>query len=120
MDADNALAEIREANGAHLPASDRLIAELAAVVQDLRQHEQSGSARPGDIYSSNLHGWMGERMPMVLARMINREAELAEANAKLKIAEGQAQDLDAKLAERTRQRDGLLAALDYDEKAVPA
>lgn len=93
MDADLRLNEIRQANGAHLPASDRLIAELADVVRDLRQHQQSGHARPGDIYSGNLHGWMGERMPMVLSRLINSEAELTEARTKLEIAERRVEEL---------------------------
>lgn len=75
--------DLRELNGAHLPATDQLLRELAEVVRDLREHERSGQARPGDIYSGNLHGWMGERMAQVLARLINSEARLTELEATL-------------------------------------
>jgi hypothetical protein len=47
-------------------------------------------------------------------------AELAETTTKLAVAERQAEDLDAKLTERTQQLNGLLALLAIDEKAVPA
>lgn len=97
MDADR-LTEIQRANGAHLPASDRLISELADVVRDLRQHERSGQARPGDLYSGNLHGWMGERMAQVLTRLITSESELAETRIKLEIAERQARERDERVA----------------------
>jgi len=48
------------------------------------------------------------------------EAELTEAHAKLEIAERRNADLADQLAERTRRLNGLLDAIGFDEKAVPA
>ncbi|MYV77734.1 hypothetical protein GT352_27950 [Streptomyces sp. SID1046] len=59
----------------------------------------------------------GSRVETAIDQLL---ATLAEAHTKLEIAERQNQDLDAKLTERTQQLNGLLAALDYDEKAIPA
>lgn len=79
--------------------------------------------RLAEIRSLDLLRLLGDNQPasaQLSGHLAYLLGELAEARAKLEIAERQAADLDAKLAERTRQLDGLLAVLDFDEKAVPA
>ncbi|MFF3619997.1 hypothetical protein [Streptomyces sp. NPDC002467] len=44
---------------------------------------------------------------------------VADLDAKLRIAEGQTRDRDEQLTERTRQLNGLLDSLSFDERAVP-
>lgn len=63
---------------------------------------------------------LGHDVRQLRGLVVQLAAELTESSSKLEIAERQAADLDGKLAERTRQLDGLLAVLDFDEKAVPA
>ncbi|MCY0916972.1 hypothetical protein OS965_02125 [Streptomyces sp. H27-G5] len=48
------------------------------------------------------------------------QAELTEATTKLGIVERRNVDLAEQLAERTRQVNGLIDSLSFDEKAVPA
>jgi ABC-type transporter Mla subunit MlaD len=46
-------------------------------------------------------------------------AELTEVTIKLETAERQNAELDERIAERTRQLNGLLDSLSFDEKSVP-
>lgn len=74
-------------------------------------------------WGGNLAMWIADArddVPQLLALVTELRAELTEANVKLKIAERQTVELDERLAERSRQLNGLLDSLSFDEKAVPA
>lgn len=74
-------------------------------------------------WGGNLALWIAEArddVPQLLALVTELRAELTEANVKLEIAERQTVELDERLAERSRQLNGLLDSLSFDEKAVPA
>jgi hypothetical protein len=73
-----------------------------------------------DLYANRPGGFGCGAEKALYGIALSLRADLAEARTKLEIGERQNLDLDAKLTERTQQLNGLLAALDYDEKAVPA
>ncbi|MFF4644910.1 hypothetical protein [Streptomyces sp. NPDC001389] len=58
--------------------------------------------------------------PDAVALLQGLRAEADALRAKLEIAERRNADLAEQLEERTRQLNGLLDTLSYDEKAVPA
>jgi hypothetical protein len=60
---------------------------------------------------------VGSRVETAIDQLL---AALADTRTKLKIAERRNGELADQLDERTRQLNGLLGVLDFDEKAVPA
>jgi hypothetical protein len=62
------------------PATDRLIAEIAEQVRDRREHDHD-SAADWDWYCLNASGWLGDRMSVVLRRLLDAEAEVARLTA---------------------------------------
>lgn len=61
------------------PADDALLADLAEAVRDVHGHEHQAVA--DDLFCANLLGWMGQRMPAVLARLLGAGAIIAEQRA---------------------------------------
>lgn len=72
--ADGQLAEIRGLlDGAPSAVSD-LIKSVAEAVRDRRGHAHPKGTE--DWFCANLAGWMGDRMPVVLSRLLDAEAEV--------------------------------------------
>jgi hypothetical protein len=55
------------------PATDLLLADLANVITQIREHEQP---RGEDFYCLNLTTYMGERMAAVLKRLTDDQAQV--------------------------------------------
>jgi hypothetical protein len=71
------LDEITALIGDVKPATDRLLVEIAEQVRDRREHDHSSTA-DWDWYCLNASGWLGDRMPVVLRRLLDAEARVAE------------------------------------------
>ncbi|THA28263.1 hypothetical protein E4198_00165 [Streptomyces sp. RKND-216] len=61
------------------PATDRLLRQLAESVRDVREHDHPSQNE--DLYCSNLTSWMGDRTAVVLRRLLDAEAQVAEHEA---------------------------------------
>lgn len=71
-----------------------------------------------EVFTPNHH--VENEQAAAQRKAAERDAEIAELRIKLEIAERQTVELDERLTERTRQLNGLLDSLSFDEKAVPA
>ncbi|KOT47127.1 MULTISPECIES: hypothetical protein [Streptomyces] len=54
-------------------AGPDFLLRLGHTVKDCRTHDHGASE---DLFCGNLHGWMGERMALVVRRLLDAEAEL--------------------------------------------
>ncbi|NUP46155.1 MAG: hypothetical protein HOW97_02400 [Catenulispora sp.] len=76
------LSEIRTQLGDAKPATDALLVEIAQQVKDRREHNH-GDTADWDWYCLNASGWLGDRMPFVLRRLLDAEAEVERLTAEL-------------------------------------
>lgn len=69
------------------PATDALLVEFAEQIRDRREHDHTSAGPDWDWYCLNASGWLGDRAPTVLRRLLDAEAEVerlraVEANAR--------------------------------------
>lgn len=62
------------------PATDQLLLEMAQQIRDRREHDHS-TAADWDWYCLNASGWLGDKAPTVLRRLLDTEARVAELEA---------------------------------------
>ena len=93
------------------PATVELIVDIAQQVKGRREHDHSGSA-DWDWFCLNLSGWLGDRMPGVLRRLLDAEARVAELERKL------ATDREVFLAEFENDDPRLFTTLDAAKDAL--
>jgi hypothetical protein len=67
------VAAIRAHLGDAKPATSGLLADLAQSITDRKAHDHPKHNE--DFFCENLSGWAGDRMPVVLRRLIDAEAE---------------------------------------------
>ncbi|WP_035838934.1 hypothetical protein [Kitasatospora azatica] len=72
---------IRALLGDVKPASDDLITALAESVQDRRSHDHPTGNE--DWFCNNMSGWAGDRVAVVLRRLLDTEAERDRLRAEL-------------------------------------
>jgi hypothetical protein len=65
------------------PASDALLLQLAESVAGYRKHREANDGTTNTMYGLNITAFMGERMGVVLARLVATEAEVARLRAEL-------------------------------------
>lgn len=80
------LAEIAALIGDTKAATDGLLTEIAQQVKDRREHDHDRAA-DWDWYCLNASGWLGDRMPVVLRRLLDAEARVAVLEKALTAAE---------------------------------
>ena len=73
-------AQIAELIGAAKPATDGLLLEMAQQIRDRREHDHS-AAGDWDWYCLNASGWLGDKAPTVLRRLLDAEARVFELEA---------------------------------------
>lgn len=103
------LAEIRALLDGAPPAKDELIVTIAEAYRDRREHEHPKRAE--DWFCTNLAGWMGDRMPVVLSRLLDAETEVARLRAALSEAADQVAERDAEIGGWSAQVAELESAL---------
>lgn len=89
---DEQRAVIAELIGNARPATDQLLLEMAQQIRDRREHDHSTGA-DWDWYCLNASGWLGDKAPTVLRRLLDAEARVAELEsrgARYRIAWGMA------------------------------
>ena len=87
--------------GGARPATTDLILSIGQSIKDRREHEHPHMAE--DFFCANLSGWMGDKMPTVLRRLLDAEADNARLRAR--VAESEALAADA-VEYRVSGRDG--------------
>ncbi|WP_433855106.1 hypothetical protein [Streptomyces kronopolitis] len=75
-------AAIAELIGDIQPAGPDFLLRLGHTVKDCRTHDHGQKVGPEDLFCGNLQGWMGERMALVMRRLLDAEAELAKCVGK--------------------------------------
>jgi hypothetical protein len=73
-------AQVAELIGDAKPATDGLLLEMAQQIRDRREHDHS-TAADWDWYCLNASGWLGDKAPTVLRRLLDAEARIAELEA---------------------------------------
>lgn len=72
--------QIAELIGSAKPATDGLLLEMAQQIRDRREHDHS-TAADWDWFCLNASGWLGDKAPTVLRRLLDAEARVAELEA---------------------------------------
>ena len=70
-------AAISELIGDAKPATDQLLMEVAQQIRDRSEHDHS-TAADWDWYCLNAAGWLGDKTPTVLRRLLDAEARANE------------------------------------------
>lgn len=108
------------------PATDQLLLEMAQQIRDRREHDHS-TAADWDWYCLNASGWLGDKAPTVLRRLLDTEARVAELEAErhstneslseaaeqLRANRDRITELEARLAEREQPADTYPPALPW-------
>lgn len=70
-------AQVAELIGNARPTTNHLLLEMAQQIRDRREHDHS-TAADWDWYCLNASGWLGDKAPTVLRRLLDAEARVAE------------------------------------------
>lgn len=108
-------AQIAELIGAAKPATDQLLFEMAQQIRDRREHDHS-TAADWDWYCLNASGWLGDKAPTVLRRLLNAEARVAELEAERKKYVGREPTVAEEMAYLSRCIDSVLDLCDKAEE----
>lgn len=73
---------VRELIGDAGAASDLLIIQLAECTVEREGHKHPIEGRGPDLYCLNLTSYMGHKMPFVLRRLVDAEAEIEQLKAR--------------------------------------
>lgn len=106
-----ALAELIGA--ATRPAATDLLLRLGHTVKDCRTHDHGMG---GDLFCGNQHGWMGERIALVMRRLLDAEAAVEQAR---RIAVQLENECARLTAERVTLRAAVLREAADDINALP-
>lgn len=87
------LVEITAHLGVARPATTDLILSIGQSIAERREHEHPRLVE--DFFCANLSGWMGDRMPTVLRRLLDAEADNAQLRARIAELETYARGCDA-------------------------
>jgi hypothetical protein len=59
------------------PATDSLLLSVAEQIRDRREHDHESAGPDWDWYCLNASGWLGDKAPTVLRRLLEAEARVA-------------------------------------------
>ncbi|MER6607322.1 hypothetical protein ABT282_15770 [Streptomyces sp. NPDC000927] len=99
-------AKVAELIGDAKPATDQLLLEMAQQILDRREHDHS-TAVDWDWYCLNAAGWLGDKAPTVLRRLLDAEAEVDRLRARVDWYHGELTGANL-TAWETEQENGLL------------
>jgi hypothetical protein len=71
------LAEIRAQLGDGRPAADDLLVAVAEQIRACREHDHASAGPDWDWFCLNASGWLGDKVPAVLRRLLDAEAHAA-------------------------------------------
>lgn len=87
-------AEIRALLGDARPATGELLTAFAEQIRDRREHDHGSAGPDWDWFCLNVSGWLGDKAPTVLRRLLDAEAEIEQPRAELATARA---DRDAEI-----------------------
>jgi hypothetical protein len=108
-------AQIAELIGGAKPATDGLLLEMAQQIRDRREHDHS-TAADWDWYCLNASGWLGDKAPTVLRRLLDGEARVAELEAERHSTNEALSDITVALREK---QDAPLTVFRAEHDSIP-